>query len=754
MGIGSSGVVNCANTYLGTANYTVADGYVADRTPIVGGNGPAQLNLNFARNEVLDPRITFSRTSNATRVNAQGLIEYAPHNLFDNSENLLNWVPGSGAGITANATISPDGTSTADLITGASSLGWAVANTIARQPAATLIPSTTYYGSIYVKAETATTVTLQLRDQSTGSTQQTTVTLTGSWQRISANITLGSATTAIGFVLGNADGTFYAWGGQLNIGSLQPYYTTSVKNLLGYSQNFENAAWTKSNSSIDATPVMGPLGFLGAEKLVENTAASVGHYISPIAGLSLVAGQTVTYSVYAKAGERTFVQLIQTGIGPAGANLVAGFNLANGIAGTPNAGTSLIEAKGNGWYRCSFTTPVSASATSTAQIRLALNSTASPSSYTGDGTSGIYIFGAQLSDSASLDPYVYNFGAAPTSSAYYGPRFDYDPVTLAPKGLLIEESRTNLLTYSEQFDNAAWVKASCTTIADTAIAPDGTLTGDTFTTALTNHALYASVTVTASTTYTFSWYAKAGTITPKYSVYNATGAADIISPSVYPTGTPAGDGWFRYSATFTTPVGCIAVNVYPVRDSGTTGTIYLWGAQLEAGAFPTSYIPTTSAQVTRTADNASMTGTNFSSWYNQSEGTVACESLVTGVRTSDYTYWRIDDNTNTNRIQSGTGASVTLGNAFIITNNISQGNNIVNVNPTSITKTAFAIATNNTVNSANGVIGTVDTTASLPTVNQLMLGRDSTAGYINGYIKSFKYFNKRLLNSYLQSLTQ
>ena len=92
MGIGSSGVVNCANTYLGTANYTVADGYVADRTPIVGGNGPAQLNLNFARNEVLDPRITFSRTSNATRVNAQGLIEYAPHNLLTYSENFDNAV--------------------------------------------------------------------------------------------------------------------------------------------------------------------------------------------------------------------------------------------------------------------------------------------------------------------------------------------------------------------------------------------------------------------------------------------------------------------------------------------------------------------------------------------------------------------------------------------------------------------------------------------------------------------------------------
>jgi hypothetical protein len=67
-----------------------------------------------------------------------------------------------------------------------------------------------------------------------------------------------------------------------------------------------------------------------------------------------------------------------------------------------------------------------------------------------------------LSNSASLDPYVPTPGAAPSSTAYYGPRFDYDPVTLLPRGLLIEEQRTNALTYSDQFDNAAWVKVSTT----------------------------------------------------------------------------------------------------------------------------------------------------------------------------------------------------------------------------------------------------------------------------------------------------
>ena len=72
----------------------------------------------------------------------------------------------------------------------------------------------------------------------------------------------------------------------------------------------------------------------------------------------------------------------------------------------------------------------------------------------------------------------YNSAGVLSTAAINAPRFDYDPVTLESVGLLIEESRTNLLTYSEQFDNAVWTKSNASITANAIIAPDGTLTAD------------------------------------------------------------------------------------------------------------------------------------------------------------------------------------------------------------------------------------------------------------------------------------
>jgi hypothetical protein len=276
------------------------------------------------------------------------------------------------------------------------------------------------------------------------------------WYRISVTFTVLSVLTSItyGIVAAQTSGgasaagdELYAWGAQLNEGALQPYYSTTVKNLLGYSQDFENPAWTKSNSSIAASTVIGPFGFDGGKKLVENTANSA-HYLQS-SSITATSGVPYTYSVYAKAGERTRIELLGFALGLTG----RGFDLSNGTTFANTGGlaepTSFsITPVGNGWYRCSITANGNGLVST---VRVYLNNGTS-FSYTGDGTSGIYIFGAQLSDSASLDPYSYNPVAAPTSTAYYGPRFDYDPATLAPKGLLIEEQRTNLVLNSDISD--------------------------------------------------------------------------------------------------------------------------------------------------------------------------------------------------------------------------------------------------------------------------------------------------------------
>ena len=106
-----------------------------------------------------------------------------------------------------------------------------------------------------------------------------------------------------------------------------------------------------------------------------------------------------------------------------------------------------------------------------------------------------------------------------------------------------------------------------------------------------------------------------------------------------------GNGWYRCIAIGTaSAVTGVYFNIsntatqLAYSGDGTSG-IYLWGAQLEAGSFATSYIPTVASQVTRAADVAVMTGTNFSSWYNQSEGTILSQGISNSLVNS--TYWSL-----------------------------------------------------------------------------------------------------------------
>lgn len=148
----------------------------------------------------------------------------------------------------------------------------------------------------------------------------------------------------------------------------------------------------------------------------------------------------------------------------------------------------------------------------------------------------------------------------------------------------------NMLLYSEQFDNAVWATSNANVSANTTVAPDGSITADTVTTTNTTHYIAQDVTVTPNTTYTFSWWAKTGTQTAwKYSVFDATHSADIISATSY-TVTGA---WQRFNATFTTPAGTTDIHVYPLRDSGATGTTILWGAQLVQSELAGTYTATT-----------------------------------------------------------------------------------------------------------------------------------------------------------------
>ena len=367
-----------------------------------------------------------------------------------------------------------------------------------------------------------------------------------------------------------------------------------------------------------------------------------------------------------------------------------------------------------------------------------------------------------------------------TTAAYYGPRFDYDPVTLAPKGLLIEEQRVNLLTFTQQFDNAVWGKANVTIAANVETSPDGTLNADKLVDTAINGEHYAeqSVTVVSGSSYTFSMYVKAdgrdqislrytggilwvGGSSPQIVFSLLTETITIVSGGAAITASsliPVGGGWYRCSMTATVAMPGTAGSRIQLYKNGTaiyTGDgvsgAYLFGAQTETGSFATSYIPTVASQVTRSADVATMTGTNFSSWYNASEGSFVSQfttSTISGART----VLDANDNTANESIRLRT---MTADPFFTVTDGgVNQADIDAGTVAASTTyKMAGAYKVNDFATSiGGGTVGT-DVSGTIPTVNQLQIGNSAAGNRLNGHIRTIAYYNTRLPDAQLQALT-
>jgi hypothetical protein len=229
------------------------------------------------------------------------------------------------------------------------------------------------------------------------------------------------------------------------------------------------------------------------------------------------------------------------------------------------------------------------------------------------------------------------------------PRFDYKPTTLAPNGLLIEEARTNIALQSQAIETASWVKTNATVSADAIISPDGTLNADKLVenTANGTHDARSNQTTTAAV-HTFSVYLKAAERNFVMLLHGQTSTAQVFNLNTGVTDgnagfsapvssgvVNAGNGWYRVFITVNATAAVNSFRVYMMTDNVTytyTGDgasgIFFGGAQIEAGAFATSYIPTVASTVTRNADVVSMTGANFSDWYNASEGAFVVEGSV------------------------------------------------------------------------------------------------------------------------------
>jgi len=546
------------------------------------------------------------------------------------------------------------------------------------------------------------------------------------------------------------------------------------ENLSLWNQEFDNGVWAKTGATVTANATTAPDGTNTADKLVEDTTTGVHLAQQAITTIASV----YTISVYAKAAERGWLNLAER----AGSVQVY-FDLVNGVVGTiTGSATANIEPINSSWYRCSITFTSVGGSYGVAVVTATADNTRS---YAGDGTSGIYLWGAQVENRSAVSSYtptttqpITNYIPTLLTASANVARFDHDPITNESLGLLIEEQRTNLLTYSEDFSNAVWSTRQLIKQPNISIGIDGTLTAVKIIPDTTNnyHDLRHLEPIAKKS---ISIYAKAAGynfisirhdnsaagLQMNFDLLNGTFGSlpsDVASASI----ENVGNGWWRCSVnyasitanngtSFAVSQSLTATNTTTYTGDGYSG-IYIWGAQLETGAFQTSYIPTMASQVTRSADSASMTGANFSSWYRADEGSLYVDSKPNGLTSNGGNVAGITDNSSSNAfyLQQYTP---TISIYYVRTNAVDQVglssgfSPVVGVNY----KSSFAYSVNDYAASFDGGTIKTDALGLLPNnVNRLTIGALFGGSQVfTGTIKKLSYFPARLSNEELQEMT-
>jgi hypothetical protein len=222
------------------------------------------------------------------------------------------------------------------------------------------------------------------------------------------------------------------------------------------------------------------------------------------------------------------------------------------------------------------------------------------------------------------------------------------------------------------------------------------------------------------------------------------------------TATDVGNGWVRIALSVTTFVSGNNLRFFYGFNSGTAtagDSFYLWGVQIEQQSFASSYIPTTTATVARGADNALMTGTNFSSWYNQSAGTVfiSTQGMPSGWL-SGFLY-QIDNNSNAERLGMATNNSTSLV-ALNTDGNVAQwGITVTSVTLTLPLRVSLSYSAADGSAAYNNTGPFLATSGTLPTPTQISIGSRLSGNYINTTISRLAYWPTRLPNATIQALT-
>lgn len=493
-------------------------------------------------------------------------------------------------------------------------------------------------------------------------------------------------------------------------------------NLVEQSETFENASWLKFDASATANATTAPNGTTTADKFVEGTGSSIHRFNQ---GLSIESGQSYTFSVYAKASERTRI-LLRTNNGSADQDTY--FDLTNG---TIISGTGTIESVGDGWYKVSRSLTATTSVSSNFITQLLLVNTGTNTSYTGNGTSGLFVWGAQLNIGSTAKPYF------PTTDRLNVPRLTYQNGGGGCPSLLLEKQSTNLSAQSQDFNG--WAnKVNITTTANYATSPDGTQNASRlqFT---ANGFMYGNTGFgqTSGTVYTLSCWAKrngSGSQSVGFFIDGSGGVNSAWSLS---------SEYQRFTYTFT------AGNNSTVGIAGASGAdVSVWGWQFEASSYATSYIPTTSSSATRVADFATKTG--ISSLIGSTEGVLFAEVNYQIITQSGTVLLDVNDGDLINRVVLLMGAGVVGG--FV------QGTTLMTYSLPSFGKykIAFAYKSGDFVLYVNGVQqGTSSSSITFSGMSQLFVGHTfnlNNTQPVNG-ISQAVLFKTRLTNAELASLT-
>jgi hypothetical protein len=545
---------------------------------------------------------------------------------------------------------------------------------------------------------------------------------------------------------------------------------TAVTNLLLRSEDLATT-WTNSNSTEATDTAIAPNGTLTADTLIPSNGLSEGLIRQDVSGSLLPDGSNVSFSVYVKtAGLTSFnIQFYNK------ANTFHGTQTVNastgGLSGSGTLATTTVSVIGDGWFRVSATGMTAGSGATTPNVRIVVTSI-------GDGTSGIYLWGAQLEQSSTVGEYV------PTTSAVNSaPRFDHDPLTGETLGLLVEEQRTNSIRNNTMVGAVAGTPGTLPTNWTAGGAGLGTLAQQIVGTGTQNGINYIDIriggtTSTPNVAYLFdgltavaatngqSWTTSSylsivggstSNLTVGFRIVERTAAGVAITNSINDVTSSLTSTLIRSTLLRTLNQATTAFVSTDVLFSFASGvaidiTLRIGLPQLELGAFASSVIPTTTAAATRSADVVSITGSAFSSWYRQDEGTIYTDHINrTGGTGATQVIVNFNNGGTDQQFIHVIGANILASNAFV--NNVSQGR-LDSVTP--VANTTYRAAVNYGQNSRNLVVNGLaygTNTGSTPAITQLAIGQNGGSA-LNGTIRRLIYFPARLPNTTLQRLTQ